>query len=42
MTIAFEIHQDDGTGNCTTCGTLYPEQCRVETKAVYVAEVHAP
>lgn len=33
------VHQDDGTGNCTACGTEWPAECAVEKNAVWVAEV---
>jgi hypothetical protein len=36
--IEYEVHQDDGTGHCTTCGTTWPTECAVEKNAVWVAE----
>jgi hypothetical protein len=38
MTIQYTIHQDDGTGHCTACGTEWPAECAVEKQAVWVAE----
>jgi len=32
------IHQDDGEGRCTACGTVWPTECVVEQLAVWVAE----
>ena len=37
MTIGYMIHQDDGTGHCTACGTAWPDDCEVEKNAVWVA-----
>lgn len=37
MGISYTIHQDNGTGHCTTCGTEWPTECAVEKNAVYVA-----
>lgn len=38
MGIKIAIHQDDGTGYCTTCHTAWPTECVVEKNAVWVAE----
>ena len=32
------IHQDDGSGHCTACGTVWPTECIAERHAVWVAE----
>lgn len=34
-----EVHMDDGNGRCTTCGTAWPAECRLEKDAVWIAEV---
>jgi hypothetical protein len=39
MSISYEVHQDDGTGHCTTCHTEWPTECAVEKNAAWVAEV---
>jgi Pyruvate/2-oxoacid:ferredoxin oxidoreductase delta subunit len=34
--VAYKIHQDDGNGRCTTCGTAWPDECEVEKNAVWL------
>ena len=33
------VHQDDGDGHCVACGTVWPTECVVEQRSVWVAEV---
>lgn len=40
MSIIVTVHQDDGSGHCTACGTAWPTECIVEKQAVWVAEVN--
>lgn len=36
MTIEYTIHQDDGTGHCTACGSTWPDECEIEKNAVWL------
>ena len=37
MSITATIHQDDGSGHCAACGTVWPTECAAERHAVWVA-----
>mgnify|MGYP000344543353 FL=1 len=38
VSVTATIHQDDGSGHCTACGTVWPTECIAERHAVWVAE----
>ena len=42
MSVTATIHQDDGNGHCTACGTVWPTECIAERHAVWIAETHDP